>query len=128
MSSAPHREDATAHADSLKEEEDPWSLDVYFVSESRVQRATLRSGSVNFEALGTDLKSTEDASRREFIDQLKRHFAKTDLDERLADAPAPKPFLVGGKGLPAILQEIDSRLEGVITTDLLSRLAMLSHL
>lgn len=122
----------TVRSDSLeadlKDATDDGILDAYFISESRVQRATLRAESVNYAGLETDVKSSEEENRGALIAQLTDRFRKTDLDERLKGAPAPNPYLVGGKGIPAILEAIDPGLKELEMTDLLSRLALLSLL
>ena len=115
-------------AADLEEATDEEILDAYFISESRVQRATLRSGSVNYAGLESDATSSEEENRAALIARFTDRFRTTDLDERLKGAPAPKPYLVGGKGMPAILGAIDAGLQDMATVDLLSRLALLSRL
>ncbi len=122
----------TSRSDSLaadlEEAIDDGIIDAYFISESRVQRATLRSGSVNYAGLESDMTSSEEENRAALIVRFTDRFRTTELDERLKGAPAPNPYLVGGKGMPAILGAIDPGLKELETPDLLSRLAMLSRL
>lgn len=122
----------TSRSDSaaadLEEATDDGIIDVYFIGESRVQRATLRSGSVNYAGLESDVGSSEEENRAALIVRFTDRFRTTDLDERLKGAQAPNPYLVGGKGMPAILGAIDPGLQDLETADLLSRLALLSRL
>ena len=121
----------TSRSDSLAsdlEEADDEILDAYFISESRVQRATLLSDGVDYTGLESDATSSEEENRAALIARFTDRFRTTDLDERLKGAPAPKPYLVGGKGMPAILGAIDPGLQDMATVDLLSRLALLSRL
>ena len=117
------------HEDSIGEAAtDEAFLDMYFVSQSRVQRATVRPAKVDFSGLGGQLKPDPADNQVELLNRLRDRFRRTDLDERLMDVPIPKPSLVSGKALQAILESIDPALKSLPTIDLQSRLAFLSRL
>ena len=122
------RHDTLAHGGDTVQGAETAFADAYFVSEGRVQRATMRWPTMNFSGLGDSIQTSEEGNREELIARLKERFRETDLDERLTGAPAPKPFLVGARGLPAILRDIDPVLKNLDTADLLSRLALASRL
>ena len=122
----------TSWSDSLAadpdEAADDGIVDAYFISASRVQRATLRSGTVNYAGLESDMKSSEEENRAALMARFADRFRTTDLDERLKGAPTPHHYLVSARGMPAILGAIDPALKDLETADLLSRLALLSIL
>ncbi len=122
------RHDPLAHSADAEHGTDTECADAYFISEARVQRATMRWATMDFSGLGASIQPPEEGNREQLIARLKERFRETDLDERLTGAPAPKPFLVGNRGLPAILGGIDPILKDLDTADLLSRLALASRL
>ena len=122
------RQDTLAHSGNAEAEAETEFADAYFVGQGCVQRATMRWAKMDFSGLGNGVQTSMEGNRKELIVRLKRRFRETDLDERLTNAPAPKPFLVGARGLPAILGDIDPVLKNLDTADLLSRLALASRL
>ena len=122
------RYDALPHRGDAEHGTETEFADAYFVSEARVQRATMRWTTMDFSGLGDGIQTSEEGNREELLGRLKERFRETDIDERLTGAPAPKPFLVGARGLPAILGDIDPALKNLDTADLLSRLALASRL
>ena len=68
-SAVPIRSDSLA-AD-LEDATDDGIVDAYFISESRVQRATLRSGRVNHAGLDSDAKSSEEENRAALLARWK---------------------------------------------------------
>jgi hypothetical protein len=123
----PH-DDATAGVNSYSGEIDPWFLDLYFVVQSKVRRLRARTGKVDYSGLGPDLKPVAKHNHAELLNRIKAQFTKTAFDERLVDVPAPKPSMISGKGLPAILESIDPALKNIRIEDLQSRLVFLSLL
>ncbi len=122
------RPDALVHSGDAEQGIETEFADAYFVSEARVQRATLRWATMDFSGLGNGVQTSVEGNRKELMTRLRRRFRETDFEERLIGAPAPKPFLVGAIGLPAILGSINPVLRNLDTADLLSRLALASRL
>lgn len=103
-------------------------LDAFFLTDSSVERTTIYWETVDYAGLGPDLKEEAQENHQELVQQLKNRFPKHEVDERLVDAPAPKPTMVSGKTIPAILDMIEPDLRDLTRADLRSRLAFLSML
>ena len=103
-------------------------LDAFFLTDSEVLRTTIYWETVDYAGLGPDLKEEAKDNQKELVQQLKGRFPKHEIDGRLVDAPAPKPTMVSGKTIPAILEMIDPALRDLARADLRSRLAFLSKL
>jgi hypothetical protein len=103
-------------------------LDAFFLTDSSVLRTTIYWETVDYAGLGPNLKEEAQENHDELVQQLKNRFAKHEIDDRLVDAPAPKPTMVSGKTIPAILEAIDPGLRDLARADLRSRLAFLSML
>ncbi|MCZ6917397.1 MAG: hypothetical protein O7I93_11510 [Gemmatimonadetes bacterium] len=103
-------------------------LDAFFLTDSSVLRTTIFWDNVDYTGLGPDLKEEAKENQDELVQQLKDRFPKHAIDDRLVDAPAPKPTMVSGKTIPAILEMIDPTLRDLTRADLRSRLAFLSNL
>ncbi len=103
-------------------------LDAFFLTDSSVLRTTIFWDNVDYTGLGPDLKEEAKENQDELVQQLKNRFAKHDIDDRLVDAPAPKPTMVSGKTIPVIMEMIDPALRDLTRADLRSRLAFLSML
>lgn len=122
------RQDAKTRVVEIVAPTDESFVDLFFVRLPKVRRLTIRPGHTEFSGLGSAMKPVMNENVATLVDHMRERFTSAEHDNRLVDAPAPRPATVSGKALQSHLAAIDPTLRDLDWYDLLSRLAFLSKI
>ncbi|MDH5806015.1 MAG: hypothetical protein OEZ54_12615 [Gemmatimonadota bacterium] len=101
-------------------------LDIYFVFQGRIRRATVHPQTTDFSGLEGGERETAQENHSQLIEQMRAKFSDIVVDERLVDVPIPRHQMIGSGSVKGILNDINPELVEITPPDLQSRLAFLS--